>query len=337
MAINQMDELIKVFPMRLRKLLFGVAWYGDGLEEIRFRVNQPLLFLYGGEKKYLVNELCYIQQKCAGNMNLMEENKHNHYALSTSLEHAFCPDADDMQEMLMYLCEYSKYAYAKQLERGYLSLDGGIRVGVAGEKIEETGGISHPMFFNIRIPSERKGCADDIVPWIVEDGQLKHTVMIAPPGAGKTTLLREIVRMLSQETWCRSVALVDERYELAASHMGVPQNDVGCYCDVYSGYDKAEGCMQAIRTMGPQVLAVDEIGGQADGEILAYAMRCGVAILASMHAGSFAEFRELWEGNQTLHSLHFQRFLWIEKQGDGARRCQIYDEKGEELCTKWLV
>ncbi len=315
MATKLEDELLKIFPVTLRNLLVHVNWYREDLEEIRLRVGQPLLFLYGGRAEYI---------------------HRSSRTFTDSWRDGLCVTEEQMQEMLLYLCEYSKYAYAKQLQQGFISLEGGIRVGVAGERMGEDGehlGIEHPMFFNIRIPNQKRGCADWVLPWICEKGMLQHTLIIAPPGAGKTTFLRDLLRRLSQETWCRSIAVIDERYEIAACYRGVPKNDVGIHTDVYSGYDKATGCMQAVRTMAPQILAVDEIGGAQDGNALAYAMRCGVRIVATMHAGSWKEFVWLRENKPEYQKLGFGRMIWIDKGEDGKRFYQVYDGKGEVLCA----
>lgn len=134
-------------------------------------------------------------------------------------------------------------------------------------------------------------------------GDILHTLILAAPGMGKTTFLRDLVRVLSDRPTCRGLALIDERYELAAANFGIPQNDVGLHTDVYSGYAKEAGCMQAIRTMAPQILAVDEIGGKKDLESLVYAMHCGVGVLATMHAGSLLEYQQKREWEPLLENV----------------------------------
>ncbi len=302
------DELLKVFPGRLRGILGEVPWYKENLEEIRVRIKQPLLFVYGDQFLYL----------------------HRYGQTMTKIaKEGVLITPEDMQEMMLYLCEYSKYAYQKQLAQGFLALRGGIRVGVAGMEME---GLEYPGFFNIRVPSERRGCGDGILPYLIENRKLCHTLILAPPGVGKTTLLRDLVRGISEQEWCKSIAVIDERYEIGACHLGVPMNDVGAFTDVYSGYNKAKGCKLALRTMAPQVIAVDEIGGKEDGEVLSYGMNCGTSILATMHGGNMEEYYSLQSQCKEYENLKFQRFILLHRNSKGGIEKTLFDEGGERLC-----
>lgn len=318
MAERQMDELMKIFPVRLRETLAQVSWYREDLEEIRIRIQRPVQFVTSQASFYLDPLKKCLVEEAKGGLALGEE---------------------DLREMLTYVCEYSRYAYAKQMRQGFLALDGGIRLGLCGQYMaEEDGrmGMEYPMYFSIRIPHEKRGCAAWIEPWLVEEGNFLHTLILAAPGMGKTTFLRDLVRILSDRPTCRGLALIDERYELAAANLGIPQNDVGLHTDVYSGYAKEAGSMQAIRTMAPQILAVDEIGGKKDLESLVYAMHCGVGVLATMHAGSFREYQEKRKRDPLLEKCDFRRLLWIDKKSS-RRKFFLYDETGELLCVKESV
>lgn len=318
MAEKQMDELKQIFPMKLRQVMEKITWDVAELEEIRIRIGQPVQFITAGDYFY-VDPI--------------------HSRKTESAEAGIRLFAEDLQEMMTYLCEYSRYAYAKQLRQGYLTLPGGIRVGVCGQYMAEGTHLAmeYPMFFSIRIPHEKKGCANWVVPWLFEKERFLHTLILAAPGVGKTTCLRDILRLLSNRANCRGIALLDERYEVASVNFGVPQNDVGMHTDVYSGYEKEAASMQAIRTMAPQVLALDEIGGEKDLQNIAYAMRCGIGILATMHAGSVSEYWEKRSMQPWMAECAFLRLLWMEKEADGRRMLTIYNEMGDVLCTKHLV
>ena len=61
--------------------------------------------------------------------------------------------------------------------------------------------------------------------------------------------------------------------------------------DILSGYSREEGAMIALRTLSPQVLAMDEIGGAGDTRALCDLTRAGVWLLATAHAVDMEDVR----------------------------------------------
>ncbi len=108
--------------------------------------------------------------------------------------------AEDIEEMLTFISRYSIYAYEEEIRQGFLTIEGGSRIGFAG-KVRLHGGTVSRMtnirFLNIRIAREQKGCAGELMPWLFENGEFLNTLLISKPGAGKTTCLRDIVRLVS--------------------------------------------------------------------------------------------------------------------------------------------
>ncbi len=76
---------------------------------------------------------------------------------------------------------------------------------------------------------------------------------------------------------------MDERSELAGSYLGRPQNDLGMRTDVLDGCPKAQGMLLLLRSMSPQVIAVDELGRKRTGGPYKKAAACGCGLLATLH------------------------------------------------------
>ena len=127
------------------------------------------------------------------------------------------------------------------------------------------------------------------------------------------------------------VCVVDERSEIAASYHGVPQNDMGPRTDVLDGCNKAEGMQLLIRSMSPQIVAVDELGTEADFYAVEQALNCGSRVLGTIHAGNMKELSEKPQLKRWMERKLFQRFIFLEKEADGRRIMQVYDEQMERI------
>lgn len=136
---------------------------------------------------------------------------------------------EDLKETLEYVTGYSLYAYEDEIRQGYISVQGGHRVGVTGKVILDRGrimGMKYISCINVRLAHEVQGCADSIMSYIRTQNWVANTLIISPPRCGKTTLLRDIIRQLSNgwaDTQGLTVGVVDERSELAGCYQGIPQ------------------------------------------------------------------------------------------------------------------
>ncbi|MBO5178855.1 MAG: hypothetical protein J6B87_00695 [Clostridia bacterium] len=90
-----------------------------------------------------------------------------------------------------------------------------------------------------------------------------------------------MIRCLSDEGI--NVGLVDERSEIAAMYRGIPQNDIGKRTDVMNNCLKHIGMRMMIRSMSPQLIATDEIGGENDERAIEEAGYAGVKLLLTAH------------------------------------------------------
>ena len=227
----------------------------------------------------------------------------------------------EAEELLEKLCRHSVYSHEEELRRGFVSLEGGIRVGVCGRPFIESGRIvrlTEVNCFNFRITREAVGCAREIMRYVTERGRPVSSLIISPPGGGKTTLLRDITRCFSygESVPPVKVGLADERGELAGCVCGTPTFDIGPRTDVMELAPKAEAVKTFVRTMSPDLIVTDEIGDGDDASALAEAARCGVAVIASAHAGSTAEIAGRRETAEAVSSGVFRRILLLRRSGN---------------------
>lgn len=242
--------------------------------------------------------------------------------LIRSREHIPYPELsvsrDELQSVLETACASSVHSFEAQMSRGSICAPGGIRVGVCGQAVMKNGcvaGLRSLSSAAIRIPHELIGCGAGAFDTVFADG-VSDLLILSPPGGGKTSLLREYVRRLS--TAGVRVSLADDRGEVAGTYMGRAQFDLGTCTDVISGAPKADAAMMLIRSMAPQVLAMDEISSPEDIRAVKEAAGCGVRILATAHAKSTADLR-LRPVYRELLSLGVFRYAIII-ECDGSER-----------------
>lgn len=169
---------------------------------------------------------------------------------------------------------------AQTVAMGYLTAPGGHRIGLGGEVVVDRGkvtGMREVHSLCVRVARDVTGLGQPYA------GLPGSVLILGPPGAGKTTLLRDLCRTLSRR---ETVAVVDERGELFPEGF-----DRGQSLDVLRLCPKAQGVDMALRTLGPAVIAVDEITEEEDARALLRAGRCGVRLLATAHASGLCDLQ----------------------------------------------
>lgn len=299
----QKEEVLSIFPNLLREILAELQVDMESLQEIRIRAGRPVLAVCRNQE-YVSRRIVQVRQ---------------------------------VGEILAYLSNYSLYAYEEEVRQGFLTLPGGHRVGIAGRTILEKQRIktmTEISSMNIRFAHEKKGCADAVMPCLWEKEKLLHTLIVSAPGGGKTTLLRDCIRQISDGSsghGAKTVGVVDERSELAGSFRGIPGNDMGMRTDILDGCPKAEGMMMLIRSMAPQVVAVDEIGSQDDLKALMSAMHCGCVLLATVHGSSMEELQNESALREMLERKMFERYVILDSGKEPGKVSRILDAEGHSV------
>lgn len=246
------ENLLALLPEEFRSQLSPACW--DGLEELRLGTGHPLRLRYGKR------------------------------------EQEFWPalTGEAVENVLQRACRHSVYAHTDTIRRGYVTVEGGHRIGICGLGVtdgEMVQTIRAASSLNIRVARQVMGCAGKLMPRLD-----RSTLLLGPPGSGKTTLLRDAVRQLSDKGR-QYIGLADERGELSAAVDGRMQLSVGGRTDVLVNVPKAQAAMMLLRTMNPDWIALDEITAPEDIRAMEQASYCGVKLLATAHGDTMEDLK----------------------------------------------
>ncbi len=296
-----------LFAENIRKLLIEEKPDYDSIYEIRLRTGKPLFLVYSGGERCL---------KIKG-------------------REPYLVTGQDLKETLEYVSGYSLYACEDEIRQGYISVQGGHRIGVAGKVIldgKHIRGMKYISCINVRLSHQVPGCADTVMPYIQDGEHLSHTLIISPPRGGKTTLLRDVIRQLSngrEDIPGVTVGVVDERSELAGSWQGIPQNDLGLRTDILDACPKAEGMQMLVRAMSPDVVAVDELGREEDFRAVESVIHCGCCLIATAHGNSLEDVLRQPFFQKLKEMEIFEKYIVLGGRNQVGAIKGIYDGKGK--------
>ena len=309
------QDITKLFPAQIRKALGQALFDRNKIYEIRLRVNAPLIVIYQGKEYFLTLE---------GELT-REEAK------------AYHVQTEDLKEMLEYISGYSLYAFEEEIRQGFLTIVGGHRVGIAGKTIldgNKIKSLKYISYINLRLSHQIKGCAAPILPYVIKNKKICHTLIISPPRCGKTTLLRDLIRQVSNGSSYLDgvcVGVVDERSEIGGSYQGIPQNDLGIRTDILDCCPKAEGMMMLIRSMSPEVVAVDELGDYEDIHAIESVIHCGCRLFATVHGSSIEDIKRKPLLQRLMQEKIFERYIILHYEKRAGEVKAIFDERGTSL------
>ena len=300
------DEIINSLSINLRKKINNIKNQSINIEEIRLRVNKPLI-INGDSQDYFYNDI-------NGDLDLVMRNP-------------YIVTKEDIEDTSVQSC-------INKIKKGFITLRGGHRIGIVGKVIIENGqvkNIKHISSLNIRVSREIKGCSKKVLPHIIKNkNQINNTIIISPPQCGKTTILRDIVRNISNGNREYGfsgvkVALIDERNEIAGSYMGVAQLDVGMRTDVMETCPKDLGIMMVLRSMSPNVIVTDEIGNEKEIKALYTALNGGVSLITTVHGDSIEDILHRTELKRLLDGDLFRKVIILSSRNGPGTIEKIYD------------
>ena len=273
----------------------------NDITEIRMRVNQKLIIVIKNKKYFLYNE-----------------NKE--YVIVSKLT---------IDNFIKRACENSIYAYNQNICEGYLTIPGGIRVGICGEVVSEDNKIKTIKNFqaiNIRIPHIIKNCSLIALDYLV-DADIKNTLILSSPGSGKTTFLRDLIYQFSNICPNKNILIADERNEICSMENGKLNLDVGNFCDIYTNCSKKFAFTKGIRSMRPDVIITDELDLENDLSIILEAINCGVNVVATIHAKDIEQLKKKFKFDYVLEHRFFSRFVVLTSDEGPGTLTKIYDER----------
>ncbi len=302
------NEVLDILPVPIKEIFLKTWDKETGIEEIRIRKSRPLILrLAKGEVFF----------------------------------HDFLVSEQLFENTLRIISKNSLYALETELRSGFITIKGGHRVGFSGEVVTEKDNIKtqkNIASLNIRIARSVAGCGAEVIPYIIDNHNkcLLHTLIVSPPRCGKTTLLRDLIRSVSYgipkyKLAPLQVGLVDERSEIAGCFQGIPQLDVGPRTDILDRCPKDQGMIILIRSMGPEVIVTDELGGPKDVDAVRQVVNAGIKFIATVHGDSFEQINKRPYLKELLAMGIFQRYIFLSKFGIGKWVKDILNSQGESI------
>lgn len=149
-----LDYVLNCFPKQVKQIIENALQNDEisNLEEIRIRNKLPIILKLGQAEKML------------------------NYKIST----------EDINYIFQKICENSIYSYQNQITNGFITIQGGNRVGIVGTAVIKEGKITNFNYIsslNFRISRQVIGCSNTIIDKIINypESTIYNTLIVASP------------------------------------------------------------------------------------------------------------------------------------------------------------
>lgn len=315
--IQNFDMAVKPISKHLKSLLLCIDNKTKmNCNEIRLRKNKPVVLMIN-------NKCCILRNDGAvGFENI------NSYIFSE----------DELNDTFVRMCDFSVHSHTSDITDGYITIEGGHRVGVAGtaakDKTDNVVSVRDISSLNIRVARNINNCSDEIYSQVFADN-LQSVIIAGPPASGKTTILRDLVHKISDSGV--NVSVIDERNEIALKSLR-NSLDIGINTDVYSGYPKTTAINIALRTMSPRLIAIDEVCDDCEIYAIKKASNCGAKIIVTVHASSYNELISRQQIKALINTYSFDKLALLAGADKPGKITGIYDirELKDEMYRSYI-
>lgn len=308
---KRFDGAVSIIGGEVKRLLLDLPSYIKlQTYEIRLRSSRPIIL----QGKY-------------GSIFLL-----NSGSTGVSVEDTLICTPEILTDTFNRLCCYSVHSHLGSIVNGYITIQGGHRAGIVGTAVTNSSGeitsVREISGINIRVCREVKGCGDDIISQLYS-AEAVSLIIAGPPSSGKTTVLRDMIRQLSGNMRQKpyKLSVIDERQEIAAMNGGIAQNDIGIHSDILNCYPKRQAIMTAIKTMSPDIIAVDEVAQPEEIEAIRLGVNSGVKFIVTVHACDYDELISRPQIEQLISTYSFDRLVLLDTGESIGKVKAVYDTK----------
>ncbi len=305
---EKFDSAVSIVNAELKKYLLSLdAETKEQTYEIRLRSGQPLV-LCGKYGTAFINE----------------------NGVTKSTENCIAASHEAVTDTFNRLCCFSIHTHLPSIVNGYITMQGGHRVGIAGTAVTDSDGriisVKDVYSVNIRVSRQTIGAADELIDRLFLD-KFSSTIIAGPVSCGKTTILRDLARQLSSPDNKKmyKLCVIDERQEIACVNGGIAGNDLGVNCDILSCYPKGQAIITAIKTMSPDIIVLDEVATVKEIEAIKLGVNSGVKFIVTVHAENYEEILHRQQIEMLINTYSFQHLVLLSSNKNVGKIKEIFN------------